>query len=272
MAKGKFIDGQSTAIWDETEYRDQLELLFVFYVNHHRDMCGVVPVYEPIVASKCRTSVRKLRKVIDYFESIKKLKVAKDRSHIWWRSGIYYSLYKGHSSKQQQKSVVVLLNKWSSTGLFGRNFLLEVVQLYATKYSLVIPYADYLNLTELNLAEVEVEKRNNIIIDPNKVIHKKTHTYDVSKTPYENLMIWNESQECDDMIVEFSATPGYELDWVRHEFFETFVPWVKIESDKAKESLFNKYEGSWKSMFFAWLRRAKRSGDYDKYYQKKASV
>ena len=111
--------------------------------------------------------------------------------------------------------------------------------------------------------------RNVTSYDPNKFIHQKTHKYNHDKSPYENLMEWDKSKECDDMINEFAATPGYELDWVKSEFLETFVPWVKIESEKAKESLMNNYSGSWKSMFFAWLRRAKKSVQRDQFYSKR---
>ena len=132
--------GISRTIFDEPEYRNPVDLLVAIWIMTNRDMAGVCPFRANRIASDCRSSVRKINNIIDYFASVDKLWISKDRTHIWWRSGIYHSLYKGKYSSPQLKNVVHLLVKWSEAKVFGEIFILEVAQVYERKYSLTIPY------------------------------------------------------------------------------------------------------------------------------------
>lgn len=137
MAK---YQGIATSIFDEPEYKDPTELLIAMYIMINRDMAGVCPIKENVVAAKCRTSVAKLRKTLKRFAEIGKVKLSSTGSHVWFKSGINHSLYKGNFSSNQLQSVVHLMSKWDQSKLFGDGFALEVVQLYASKYNIVIPY------------------------------------------------------------------------------------------------------------------------------------
>ena len=103
--------------------------------------------------------------------------------------------------------------------------------------------------------------------DPEIIIKTHKIEYDKSKKPIENLKIWNESKEADEMISALTATVGYEIEWVEHEWTHKFIPEVSIKADWAFDSLFNNHNGSWKEMFWSWLKRAKRYGNRDTFYQ-----
>ncbi|MEW6014173.1 MAG: hypothetical protein AB1690_02500 [Candidatus Zixiibacteriota bacterium] len=168
------------SFWEEDEYRSADELVVARLIMDKRDMSGVCPLSEKISAQLCRMRTDRFRRIVDYFESIGKLEISADRSHVWWVSGMYYSLAKGKYSKSQMMSCVRLLKKWGFSGIFEESkrvkeyrevyvknrpkwygngtlmpskcpilpsfFVGFVLQVYVNKYGLVIPYADYLNL------------------------------------------------------------------------------------------------------------------------------
>ncbi len=127
-------------VFEEPEYRDTQELLLAIYFMTNRDIAGVCKCVPRIIAPQCRTTTRKVESVVNYFAGIGKLVIAENRSHIWWKSAINYSLYKGKYSLTQLSSVSGLLFKWHCSKIFGENFFEEVAQLYARQYSIVIPY------------------------------------------------------------------------------------------------------------------------------------
>ncbi len=137
------------SFFTEPEYRDVYDIVVATYIHANRDMAGVCPFYLPLVAKACRISTGKIRSVITYFESIDKLQVGGKQgdnfTHIWWKSGIWHSLFKGKYSETQWKSVNSSLKKWQNSMVFGQNFGQTVSQLYEDKYGIKIPYTVYLN-------------------------------------------------------------------------------------------------------------------------------
>jgi hypothetical protein len=167
----------SPEIFNEPEYRDMAEILIATYIILNRDMAGVCPVYLPLMAKACRTSRGRIRQAISYFESIGKLEIGgkdgENFTHIWWKSGIFHSLYKGKYSESQVKSVGFQVRKWHSSGVFGQNFTATVSQLYGIKYGIDIPIPkdlphptptptrlSYLNSTDLNLSKTPAAPEN----------------------------------------------------------------------------------------------------------------
>lgn len=132
--------GLSVDIFDEPEWDEPVDIVVAIYIMLKRDMAGVCPMHLKSVASQCRTSVAKLSRVLTKMAKMDKIVVAKNGSHVWLKSGINHSLFKGKCSTTQMVSVVSCLTKWQNSGMFGENFAMDVVQLYASKYSLTIPY------------------------------------------------------------------------------------------------------------------------------------
>ncbi len=137
MAK---YQGISSTLYDEPEYETAVDLAVAGYIMTTRDMAGVCPIHLRISAAKCRTSIKKFKAIITRFERIGKLIIAEKWTHIWWKSGAWHSLYKGKCSDTQAKSVGCVLKKWDTSGVFGNNFAVGVLQHYDTKYNYSIPY------------------------------------------------------------------------------------------------------------------------------------
>jgi len=140
----------SQSIFEEEEYNSAEELAVVFYIFTHRDMAGVCPINRHVTAKKCHIQAAKLDRILNRFEEIGKLEISDKRTHVWWKSGIWYSLNKGKFSPKQIKHVGKLLKKWDFCSCFdrkltkscakhGEKWIERVAQLYVSKYSLVIP-------------------------------------------------------------------------------------------------------------------------------------
>jgi len=162
--------GISDSFFKEPEYRDPVEKLIAIYLFVNRDMAGVVPAVEKDIARACATSASKVRRTIDYFESIGKVvKSVSKCKYIWVKSGILHSLYRGNFSAKQLQSVITLLVKWNYSKIFGENFALLVSQVYANKYNIKIPIPNQpdtlsanlnCNLTKLNLTDAVINAEN----------------------------------------------------------------------------------------------------------------
>ena len=216
------FQGVSDSLFEEPEYRDSVELCVALYMITKRDMAGVVKIIPKRLATACRTSVRKVRAVLDYFESIGKLVRAKDGAHIWWSSGIYHSLYKGSYSKQQMTSVVSLLHQWQSKSIFSENFADEVVQLYAIKYTITIPYLLNMNMN-MNMnkraaPETEEEKKtiDSILTDFNQVTGSKLK---LTTKPYRSA-------------VRARLQEGYGLEDFKHVHRVKTADWMGTDMEK----------------------------------------
>ena len=128
----------SETVFDEADYRTATEMVVGFYLILHRDMAGVCPVGSSIPAQKCRITKAQLGKILDYFESIGKVQISDERTHVWLKAGIFHTLNRGKHSANQLQSVEKQLKKWQFSGVFGQNFAETVTQLYANKYSMSI--------------------------------------------------------------------------------------------------------------------------------------
>jgi hypothetical protein len=171
--------GVSSSYYDEPEYRNIYELEAGQYCIICRDIVGVVPTNESIVARKCRMKPFRWRAAIDYFESINKLIIGKNRGHIWWVSGIYHSLYKGKYSPTQLQSVQKRLKAWSNCSVFGSNFAQTVAQVYVRKYSLVIPYPKPIRIESESESESESDVQSEASLrDPQKKIKFNKQLFD----------------------------------------------------------------------------------------------
>lgn len=126
-------------IFEENDYRNPADFAVMIYIILNRDMAGVCPVNEKRVAAACRIRPTTARKSIDYFAKKGKLFISKDRSHVWWKSGIFYTLNQGHFSKKQYESCINLVRKWYESCNFLEKSVKSLSQLYATKYNLPIP-------------------------------------------------------------------------------------------------------------------------------------
>ena len=158
----------SSTVFQESEYESAEEIVVWLYIQAHRDMAGVAPVGGSHTAKMCRMSPGKFRRILKRFEAIGKLQISKDGNHIWWKSAIFHSLFKGKFNKNQLKSVQNLLKKWQVSDKFcstsGQSWLESVAQLYAVKYSLVIPIPA---LTESELELNKNKKREAPATNPN---------------------------------------------------------------------------------------------------------
>jgi hypothetical protein len=113
-------------------------------------MIGVCPVNMAVTSRLCRTSAGKLKRIIDYFEAVGKLQSSNKNQpycrekplYIWWKSKLYHSLSRGNYSKTQLIAAENRINKWHLSRVFDEKWADGLVQLYATKYSLVIPYTE----------------------------------------------------------------------------------------------------------------------------------
>ena len=127
--------GISSTLFDEPEYRSPEDIVVATYIMTNRDMAGVCPMHPGTVAAACRISTRKLSTVLNYFESLGKLIFGKERTHIWWKSGIFHSLYKGKCSETQKKSVETVVKRWDYAKIFDL-FAVKVHTHYENKYGI----------------------------------------------------------------------------------------------------------------------------------------
>ncbi len=129
--------GISPTLFDEPEYRSPEDIVVATYIMTNRDMAGVCPMHPGTVAAACRITKHKLTGVLNYFESIGKLNFSKERTHIWWKSGIFHSLYKGKCSETQKKSTETVVKRWDFADIFDL-FAVKVCTYYANKYNIVL--------------------------------------------------------------------------------------------------------------------------------------
>jgi len=124
-------------------------------------------------------------------------------------------------------------------------------------------------LNEDEIKGNEVVEGSVTTYDPN--IIKKVHkiTYDQSKKPIENLLIWNETDEAKEMGEAFKCMVAYPEEFVNLVFDNEFIPHVTIKHEESFKSLFDYHNGSWKNFFMSWLSRAKKGSSWREYMKGK---
>lgn len=235
--------GISSSIFDEPEYRDPTELLLAVYIMTRRDMLGVCPFRVSTVAAACRTTTRKINRTVDYFAEIDKIKVGLDRSHLWLKSGLYHSLYKGRYSLTQLSSATGLLLKWHCAGVFGDCFAEEVLQLYSNKYSIDIPYPyPTPTPTVLYYSQSESESDTHTINPKAKEAKSNIQEFD---------SWWNDN---DEKIREITLAVIRGKEWNK-----TIIVWIEVELAKMRSWLVSdptRRKKRWGAFVRNWLTLA----------------
>lgn len=211
------------------DYKTAEQKLVAIYIFVHRDMAGVCPFRISSVANATSFSKPKVRSIIDQFQSKGKLIKSRDfddnGGYVWWKSGIYHTLYRGKFSEKQMQSVTKLLKKRQNSGVFDENFAEMVVQVYERQYSITIPYALNMNMN-MNMKMNEESGESNgkkegvpydeIVDDLNARTGKKFNA-DTRKTVKLINGRWND---------------GYRLDDFVHVHKVKCAEWKDTESDK----------------------------------------
>ena len=261
----------SDTIFDEDEYETPEELVVAIYIMLKRDMAGVCPANARRMASGCRITKAKLTKILDKFEARGKLIMAPDRSHVWWKSGINHSLYKGKYSEKQLKAVVKRLKSWSFSGVFGQNWLETVTQLYTSKYSLVIPITRPSVSESETESETEDELVNGNSDQPNPALQEDKENQDGTEsvgTALEQFWAWGAIPANREAVHKLCGMIHYDQiagDHNNHKQFlldhvvkGEFGAHLIAKSDAALESLKINHDGSWLRMLKSWLDRILR--------------
>ena len=179
-------------IFREPEFEKSEEILVAIYIMSSFDMAGVCEIYPPIVAAACRISEKKLDSILNRFEKIGKLVRSADKSHVWYKSGIYHQLYRGKCSPTQKKAAENMVNQWEFSGIFP-GFSSMVKALYAQKYAM-----------DLEVVEPQDQSTNRIpYLYPTPTLSVQSESESESKTE-------SEAESHDETPPEESSNDGEE--------------------------------------------------------------
>lgn len=150
-----FIDDE---FLDDVDIDTIYEFALVVYILKKSNMVGVCPWRIDRVVSGTRLSENKnaraiLHKTLESLIGKGKCKIypiqkdKKDRmvkGYLWYKSVMFYKLYKGKASPDQKLHASKCLAKLKASELFGSDFVDEVINLYKVKYSIDLPIIESL--------------------------------------------------------------------------------------------------------------------------------
>jgi len=282
---GTFIDDD---LLNDPDILTPEHLGFAVMCECRRDIIGVVPASVRTAAPICRLSHRQFRSTVDYFEGIGRVQKAvnwhkNNGGMLWWISGLWYGLKKGHPTEKQKTACVDCILKWHESKLFDKrseefgkrsnlfgdrseefgkrskefdnksatfpsNFLKLASQLVVNQHRVDFPppLLYKLNLNDINLTETE---RGNAVTTINPNIRESTD-------PIKDFDGWAKTEKAKKRIDTLTVSYGMSKERVNAEF-EKARAWVIASPKQAARSVTDNHDGDWGSFFGRWLIRAR---------------